>query len=224
MGILSDQTRAGILEAIREKGSMSYVEIQRLLGIKSTGKLNYHLKVIGDLLEKEAESGKYRLTKRGLQALGASETLGHLERHREKVRIERMYGMYIASGILIPGIDYLSYLALHINLLFMLIISINSYLLLVASYFVWKRAFTNHRMPLSERGRKYGMMYLFAVIFLFANIFILGEFEHLFPVINSFPPYELALAGIVPGALSGAWTGRYLSRYLTYHAILWLPF
>jgi hypothetical protein len=52
---------------LREKQNLSYTELIGALGIKSTGKLNYHLKVLGDLLSK-AGNGGYVLTEKGALA------------------------------------------------------------------------------------------------------------------------------------------------------------
>lgn len=50
-----------------EKGPLEYSEIMRELGLTSTGRLNYHLKVMRELLEKD-ELRRYRLNRRGLLA------------------------------------------------------------------------------------------------------------------------------------------------------------
>lgn len=62
--ILKDETRSRILLLLNEKGSMSYTDLMDTLGIVSTGTLNYHLKVLGDLLGKD-EKEQYTLTERG---------------------------------------------------------------------------------------------------------------------------------------------------------------
>lgn len=62
---LRDPTRARILELLDQRTSLSYVEIQNLLQISHTGKLNYHLKVLGDLLVKDEASGRYSLGEKG---------------------------------------------------------------------------------------------------------------------------------------------------------------
>jgi DNA-binding transcriptional ArsR family regulator len=62
--ILKDETRRQILLLLSEKGSVTYTELMGTLGIVSTGTLNYHLKVLGDLVSKN-ESGQYSLTERG---------------------------------------------------------------------------------------------------------------------------------------------------------------
>ncbi len=63
-GILKDPTRRRILSALGERGPLAYVEILGLLEIEHTGKLNYHLRHLGDLVSKD-ESGRYTLTEKG---------------------------------------------------------------------------------------------------------------------------------------------------------------
>lgn len=62
--ILKDETRRKIVLLLNEKGSLSYSDLMDSLGIVSTGTLNYHLKVLGDLLAKN-EIGHYLLTEKG---------------------------------------------------------------------------------------------------------------------------------------------------------------
>ena len=62
--ILKDKTRRKIILLLNEKGSLSYTDLMDELGIVSTGMLNYHLKVLGDLLKKN-EAGQYSLTEKG---------------------------------------------------------------------------------------------------------------------------------------------------------------
>lgn len=67
--VLRDDTRAKILELLNERTSLSYVELQELLQIRHTGKLNYHLKVLGDLLVKDEHTGRYSLGEKGTLAV-----------------------------------------------------------------------------------------------------------------------------------------------------------
>jgi hypothetical protein len=67
--VLRDSTRAKILELLNERTSLSYVELQELLQIGHTGKLNYHLKVLGDLLVKDERTGRYSLGEKGTLAV-----------------------------------------------------------------------------------------------------------------------------------------------------------
>jgi len=68
-GILKDQTRARVLELLEQKERLSYVELQTTLGIAHTGKLNYHLKILGDLISKDEQSGLYSLSEKGRVAV-----------------------------------------------------------------------------------------------------------------------------------------------------------
>lgn len=49
------------------KGPLGYTDLMNLLEITNTGKINYHLRILGDLIEKGG-GGKYRLTEKGLLA------------------------------------------------------------------------------------------------------------------------------------------------------------
>ena len=66
--ILKDETRRKIVLLLNEKGSLTYTELMDALKISSTGTLNYHLKVLGDLLEKN-EAGQYTLNEKGKLAV-----------------------------------------------------------------------------------------------------------------------------------------------------------
>lgn len=65
--ILKDETRRKIILLLREKESLSYVDLMKALGITNTGKMNYHLKVLGDLLSKK-DDGQYVLSEKGVLA------------------------------------------------------------------------------------------------------------------------------------------------------------
>jgi hypothetical protein len=66
--ILKDEKRRKIILLLSETENLSYMDLMNSLEIKSTGKLNYHLKILGDLLSK-TEDGKYTLTEKGKTAL-----------------------------------------------------------------------------------------------------------------------------------------------------------
>ena len=64
---LKDQTRRRIIVLLHDRPNLSYTELIGVLQISNTGKLNYHLKVLGDLLSK-TENGGYVLTEKGMTA------------------------------------------------------------------------------------------------------------------------------------------------------------
>lgn len=65
--VLKHPIRRRILLVLYEKGSMLYVDLMHLVGVTNTGKFNYHLKILGDLIEKD-QKGKYGLTEKGQMA------------------------------------------------------------------------------------------------------------------------------------------------------------
>lgn len=65
--ILKDETRQKIIVLLNKKGDLSYTELMDCLEVVSTGLLNYHLKVLADLLTKD-ENGRYSLTEKGIIA------------------------------------------------------------------------------------------------------------------------------------------------------------
>jgi len=77
--ILKDKTRRKIIRLLDEKGSLSYTDLLNGLVDISTGLLNYHLKILEDLITKN-EAGQYTLTEKGKHAsqllLDSSESSG----------------------------------------------------------------------------------------------------------------------------------------------------
>ncbi len=61
--ILKDETRRKIILLLNDKGSLSYTELLAATEAGSTGRLNYHLKILGDLITKN-EAGQYLLSER----------------------------------------------------------------------------------------------------------------------------------------------------------------
>ena len=74
---VSHPIRIKILKMLAEK-PMSFSELKRELGIRSSGKLDFHLKKLGNLIATNSE-GKYTLTREGyagLQAITVVERYG----------------------------------------------------------------------------------------------------------------------------------------------------
>lgn len=72
--LLGEPTRRSILELLAQKEEgLTYTEIMTVLGIANTGRLNYHLKAIANLVTKD-EQGKYHLTEQGKLAANLLKT------------------------------------------------------------------------------------------------------------------------------------------------------
>ncbi len=65
--ILKDENRRNIILLLDGKGNLSYTELMDELGFLTTGLLNYNLKVLGELISKDAEN-HYVLTEKGMLA------------------------------------------------------------------------------------------------------------------------------------------------------------
>jgi DNA-binding HxlR family transcriptional regulator len=66
--ILKDETRQRILITLNERGNQTYTDLMNSQAITSTGKLNYHLKVLNGLVSKN-QDGLYSLTEKGKLAI-----------------------------------------------------------------------------------------------------------------------------------------------------------
>jgi Protein of unknown function (DUF1648) len=67
--ILKDPTRVKILQILENSSPLSCAELLSQSGITNTGRLNYHLKILGDLIFKDTGTGEYSLSERGRLAV-----------------------------------------------------------------------------------------------------------------------------------------------------------
>ncbi len=65
--VLRDETRKKIILNLQSAGLITYTDLMNRLEITNTGKLNYHLKMLNDLIAKN-DQGAYVLTERGKAA------------------------------------------------------------------------------------------------------------------------------------------------------------
>jgi hypothetical protein len=65
--VLKDETRKKVILALHDNGSLTYSELMASVQVESTGKFNYHLKVLNGLVIK-GDDGKYALSEKGESA------------------------------------------------------------------------------------------------------------------------------------------------------------
>jgi DNA-binding transcriptional ArsR family regulator len=102
--ILKDPTRRNILMRLHESGPTTYMELMALTKVSNTGRFNYHLKVLGDLIEKTGD-GKYQLTERGqlsVQLLGEVPEKNKTEQHRANETAEQNAGSKTKRQPIVP--------------------------------------------------------------------------------------------------------------------------
>jgi hypothetical protein len=81
---------------INENGSLSYTDLLEKLDTVSTGLLNYHLKILGDLLSKN-EGGQYTLSERGRLASKLLEEFPEQENLSAKRKRQKRF--WLAHGL-----------------------------------------------------------------------------------------------------------------------------
>lgn len=103
---------------------MSYVDIRQALGEMNTGQLNYHLKVLDDLISKDTETGRYTLTDKGASALRMDLSQGDgvssfgPEMHSTPIGVAGNIGLSTYAGVgaaVIAALAATYYLFLHLH-------------------------------------------------------------------------------------------------------------
>lgn len=84
--VLKHPIRRKIILCLSEKRSISYVDLMNLVGVMNTGKFNYHLKILGDLIEKD-ENGKYGLSDKGQLAVQSLQKFAGKETEQVPLRM-----------------------------------------------------------------------------------------------------------------------------------------
>ena len=104
--ILKDPTRRDLLRCLSEGGTLSYVELMAQAKVTNTGRLNYHLKILNGLIEKQAD-GKYGLTEKGLLAVQLLDKFPE-EKPRTQKQKSRMKKLTVAAVLLLVAIIVVS--------------------------------------------------------------------------------------------------------------------
>jgi len=104
--ILKDETRRKIVLLLNERESLSYTELLEALGIGSTGRLNYHLKVLGELITKN-EVGQYLLTEKGKLA---SRLLQEFKEKKSQSQIEAEFPKGTLILVCLSSLGFISLL------------------------------------------------------------------------------------------------------------------
>ncbi len=94
--VLGDETRRKIVRLLRENGTLSYTELMKATKVRSSGKMNYHLKVLDNLLSTN-EKGQYSLTEKGIFAYTS---LNSFQNKRSLLRINTPWQQWIGTTVL----------------------------------------------------------------------------------------------------------------------------
>lgn len=110
--ILKDEKRRKIILLLNERGNLSYTDLMKSLEVDNTGRFNYHLKILNELVEKNSD-GKYSLTEKGMLA---SRLLREFPEENEKLRMnclrQRIYIGLVLQVIYVVTIVTLYFLTI----------------------------------------------------------------------------------------------------------------
>jgi DNA-binding transcriptional ArsR family regulator len=94
--VLGDETRRKIVRLLRENGTLSYTELMKATKVRSSGKMNYHLKVLDNMLSTN-EKGQYLLTEKGVFAYTSSSSF---QNKKSLLRINTPWRQWIGATVL----------------------------------------------------------------------------------------------------------------------------
>jgi len=94
--VLGDETRRKIVRLLRENGTLSYTELMKATTVRSSGKMNYHLKVLDNMLSTN-EKGQYSLTEKGIFAYTS---LNSFQNKKSLLRINTPWQQWIGTTVL----------------------------------------------------------------------------------------------------------------------------
>ena len=109
--VLKDEKRRKIITLLNEKESLSYTELMNMLEISSTGKLNYHLKILNELITKK-EDGLYVLTEKGKLAVHLLQEFGE-RKSQSQIEAPLSRGYFIVVSLFssaMVGLNFALYL------------------------------------------------------------------------------------------------------------------
>ncbi len=81
---LAHRVRRDIIRALYKHKHLSYSELMKMTGVEDSGTFAFHLKMLQGLVEKDPDTGEYRLTEEGIKAYKALIILSGEEQSREE--------------------------------------------------------------------------------------------------------------------------------------------
>jgi hypothetical protein len=207
------QTIIGILEA---KGAVSYTELLEASETGSTGLLNYHLKVLGDLVEKNGD-GQYRLSEKGKVASSVLHNFPPQADLARKRRAQKIYWSLLAVGqVVILASFVVSYFLGLVDVMGLVQACIACVVFLPMSYFGYKSMVNPPPIGSDRMKKRMRIVYPFGGAILAFNLaflgvgLVLGTFAR--PLLRYFwtTEYWVFMVCIAPvlGAVWGYWVGK----------------
>ena len=218
--ILKDETRSKIILLLQEKGSLSYTDLMSALGIANTGKLNYHLKVLDDLVSKNAD-GQYLLTEKGKLAMRLLTEFPEQSRKQMGLKPKWWRKFWIAMGIttvLITITNLIMYFLGYVNLTmlfqsFLVFLAMIGILYMVQHITIEVLSEKNRSRLLKAnnfaRGIVVGFFLWFALTF---SVVYSGFSRMIYDVLGRELEIVIALSSLILCLVIGTFIGKWLAK------------
>jgi DNA-binding HxlR family transcriptional regulator len=217
--ILKDETRSKVILLLNDKGALSYSDLMDQLGIVSTGLLNYHLKVLANLVQKD-EMGQYSLTERGKLAYRLLQEFPE-ENNGEQKRQQRQF--WIAAVIV--QIVFLSTILTLYHLGYtdfgrLILYSAGAVASMILAYFGYKAQAKRSKLDAKETQRRYTIGFTIVGVVLGAVIGFAGPILIVLLTRLAGGPDlarvdgggEVWVAVVVAAIVAGGWLGHWLGK------------
>ena len=214
--ILKDENRQNIIRFLNEKGNVSYTELLDSTETGSTGLLNYHLKVLGDLIIKN-ETRQYMLSERGKIALSVLLNFPAEANIAQKRKAQKIFWAVLALGQVVTLTIFIIYYFLGtVDIARLTEVSVSFVMGIFLAFFGYRMMVTAPAPgsdKMKERMRKAyplgGAWVGFAIAFFVVGI-ILAMFAR--PLLRYFwsEEYFVFMLVVAPtlGAVWGYWVGK----------------
>jgi DNA-binding transcriptional ArsR family regulator len=135
--ILKDGTRRQIILLLNQQGNLSYTQLLDSLDAVSTGLLNYHLKVLGDLLEKNG-LGQYVLSEKGKIAYNLLVEFPEDSQKQKQIWQRRFFICLGVGQVLYSAIALTFYYLNYIDLYRLTTVTVGFVVMSVTLYLIWR--------------------------------------------------------------------------------------
>lgn len=180
--VLKDSTRQRIVLLLQKEQPLTYVELMAHSKVSNTGRLNYHLKILADFLEKDSD-GKYRLTEKGSQVaqlLANGPTWNLDENNRANLRSIALIGTFGFTLVLFNPAIFENFVGMPLVVGLWPSILATAYGFLVPGAFMW---FLGRKYLRNHEVRSLMKAPLFSVLLLVCFVIALGLLEWLAPMV-----------------------------------------
>jgi hypothetical protein len=195
--VLKDSTRQRIVLLLQKQQPLTYVELMTRSKVSSTGRFNYHLKILADFLEK-GDDGKYRLTEKGshVSQLLTNGSIWNLnENSKTNLRNIILIGTFGFALVLLNPIIIENFVGIRLVVGLWPNVLTTLYLFLVPGAFMWflsNRSFKNREIQNLIKAPLFSVLLLVCFVVAFALLYWLALL--VWGIRIGFPPLQTGVS------------------------------